>query len=434
MGIRIGIGNTLIGQADLTAWQNYWKQQADVLGLYFLADLAAGKIYNRVKGRETEYLTVTGASGAENFQCPNIQAYIDADTDFIWFKTDHSQRPATSTAELVGYDLQHTPVKFGNASPNAIECIMILANNLSQANLFRLHHDFTLPIMWSGAWIDYGYEKSNRSNNEQQLWTPEAVIHPTVSTATVETGAPANVVLTFSNALDNTSVPASSAFAIAGKTINNVAVAGAVVTLTVTVPYVFGNSGITVAYTAPSTNKLRAASAGGVVNDFSGQAVTNNVAPATSYANAGGTGDRRASITISTNMGMDASYTTLNDLINGNTSTTWGLMFSDSTAGHYIQFSWGAGISKIINELKWYQSAAYAHGVLKLMGSQSDVSNPADNTFEDVGSNFTLTANTVQTITAMASNTKAYRHYRIVRVSGGWNTNDWQNEVEFKIY
>ena len=51
--------------------------------------------------------------------------YETADTDYIWFKTDSSQR-TTTTAELIGYDFTRTIVKYANVTPYAIEAIMIL--------------------------------------------------------------------------------------------------------------------------------------------------------------------------------------------------------------------------------------------------------------------------------------------------------------------
>ena len=99
---------------------------------------------------------------------------------------------------------------------------------------------------------------------------------PVVSTATVEDADRDKVVITFSLPLDDSYVPATTDFALAGKTITGIAVVGAVVTLTVSVAYANGNV-ITVDYTKPVSNYLRDGF-NAIVDSFADQAVTNNIA------------------------------------------------------------------------------------------------------------------------------------------------------------
>lgn len=99
---------------------------------------------------------------------------------------------------------------------------------------------------------------------------------PLTVSAEVTQADPDKVAITFDQALLDTSVPATTAFALAGKTISNVAIVGAVVTLTVTVTYEYGDT-ITVDYTKPGANQLKALIGGGQVASFSGQVVTNNI-------------------------------------------------------------------------------------------------------------------------------------------------------------
>lgn len=158
------------------SWQTYWSHQSEVLFFGLYSEIADGKMPNKVIGA-TDYLTVAGVAGSETYQCPNTAAYIAADTDYIWFKTDETQR-TTTTAELIGYDLQRTPIYYLDDAPNSIIAIMILKSGetLSVTKIDKLHKDFHLPIMWDNAWNDNGREKSNRSDTEQILWTPEPVI------------------------------------------------------------------------------------------------------------------------------------------------------------------------------------------------------------------------------------------------------------------
>ncbi len=85
---------------------------------------------------------------------------------------------------------------------------------------------------------------------------------------TVEDASRAEVVIVWAWNLDATSVPDVSAFTIAGKTITNVAVAGGLVTLTVSVAYDFGDVPGDVVYVAPALNPLKQESSGSVVNNF----------------------------------------------------------------------------------------------------------------------------------------------------------------------
>lgn len=94
-----------------------------------------------------------------------------------------------------------------------------------------------------------------------------------IASASVEYSDPTKVLINFMWNLDATSVPDVSAFILAGKTITNVEVAGAQITLTVSVAYVYGDS-ITVEYTVPILNGLIQESSGSWVNNFT-QAVSN---------------------------------------------------------------------------------------------------------------------------------------------------------------
>jgi len=174
MGLTIGnyIG---IGKNSGKSLSQYWKNQIDTL-LFFgqIKNISGGRLYNEMTG-SSDYLTVGGSAGSWTFQCPNTAAYIAADTDYIWFKTDESQR-TTTTAELIGYDLQRTPVKYNDTAPNAIVAIMILKAGETIVGTKRnyLFRDMWLPILWDNNLNAYGRIKSNRIG--QQLWTPETVI------------------------------------------------------------------------------------------------------------------------------------------------------------------------------------------------------------------------------------------------------------------
>jgi hypothetical protein len=172
MGLTIGnyIG---IGKNSGISLSQYWAQQSEVLFFGLYSEISEGQMPNKVTG-STDFLTVAGVAGSETYQCPNTAAYIAADTDYIWFKTDTTPRTVT-TAELIGYDLQRTPVKYEDESPNEIVAIIILNAAVTGTKRDRLFRDMWLPILWDNVWNDFGKLKSNRPDTAQILWTPETL-------------------------------------------------------------------------------------------------------------------------------------------------------------------------------------------------------------------------------------------------------------------
>lgn len=147
----------------------------------------------------------------------------------------------------------------------------------------------------------------------------------------------------------------------------------------------------------------------------------------TSYANAGGSGNRTSSIPTLTQSGANAplaSTANLSYLINGSVdNANW--LANGVADGQWLRFDFGT--SKVIDEIKWYQSTSAAQGTWKFQGS-SDGS-----TWSDVGSSFALGGATTQTVTAISGNTSSYRYYRIIKVSGSTSAAPYSQEIEFKI-
>lgn len=152
-------------------WPAYWANSGDFLFFGEISKITGGKLYNQVTGA-TDYLTVGGTAGSYTFQAPDNATYIAADTDYIWFKTDETLR-TTTEAELVGYDLQRTPTKYDDASPNLLRWIGILklATTLTGTERNNLFKSFELPILWDNDLNGNGHIKSNRTG--QNLWVPE---------------------------------------------------------------------------------------------------------------------------------------------------------------------------------------------------------------------------------------------------------------------
>lgn len=147
--------------------------------------------------------------------------------------------------------------------------------------------------------------------------------------------------------------------------------------------------------------------------------------PETSYANTGGTGDRRASITM-TNSGIITGSPPYNNWIDGNTSENDDYFNSDSLSGSdYVR--WQFAESKVINQIRFYQETLDFHGFWKVQGS-NDASS-----WTDIGHQFQLGGELMQIITAPHGNATGYLYYQIVGVSGSTSDVPYIREVEFKI-
>jgi hypothetical protein len=90
---------------------------------------------------------------------------------------------------------------------------------------------------------------------------------PVISLVQVPQTSSNIIEITFDQILDGTSVPATTAFAIVGKTISNVSIIGAVVSITVTVDFVYGDI-FSVSYTKPLTNPLKSLATSSKADSF----------------------------------------------------------------------------------------------------------------------------------------------------------------------
>ena len=100
------------------------------------------------------------------------------------------------------------------------------------------------------------------------------VVAPTLVSAIIQASNPSNIVLTYSELLTVSPLPAFSDFVLnLSKTVTAISIVGSVVTLTVNAPYVGGNMP-TISYTS-GVNKIKDL-AGNIAGNLVGQVVTNN--------------------------------------------------------------------------------------------------------------------------------------------------------------
>ena len=151
---------------------------------------------------------------------------------------------------------------------------------------------------------------------------------------------------------------------------------------------------------------------------------TSTAVPA--YTNPGGTGNRTSSITVTSTLTVQGSGTFQQAVDGDKTSAVW-WWAGVAASGKYFRFDFGAGASKVINEVKWYQSNATAQGVWQWQGSNDGTN------WTNIGANFNLGGVATLTDTAMSANTTGYRYYQILGISGNTSSSPFQYETEFKI-
>jgi hypothetical protein len=153
-----------------------------------------------------------------------------------------------------------------------------------------------------------------------------------------------------------------------------------------------------------------------------------SVAVSTSYSNPGGSGDRTSGIpTITQSGASNPMNSTVNffQLKDGNKATSNIWMSNGCADGEWLKFDFST--AKVINEIKYFQSATQTQGVWQWEGSNDN------STWTSIGSTFTLGGATTSTITALSANTTAFRYYRMKKISGSTNQSPYALEFEFKI-
>lgn len=141
----------------------------------------------------------------------------------------------------------------------------------------------------------------------------------------------------------------------------------------------------------------------------------------TSYGNAGGTGNRTSSITTTTN-GITAGSGVASNLLDGTQSNNYWWTNASNTGAEWIKWDFGSGVTKIINQIRWYQDTRDSHGVWDLEGSNDNSS------WTSLHGGFTLRPGMIE-----IPNTTAYRYYRMRAISGSRVSASWNREIEFKI-
>lgn len=143
----------------LSKFEILWVGQID--GSKLLSTVAGSHIDVNDKDFSSSY--IPGSTQA-TFQLQDVQRFKAADTDNLWFDEAGLVRQVP-LSELVDFDYQSTVVKYSNSAPYNVSWIGLLRADevLTQQQIDQLHFYFSLNIMWSGFYNDFGSLKDNRS-------------------------------------------------------------------------------------------------------------------------------------------------------------------------------------------------------------------------------------------------------------------------------
>jgi len=266
------LGNRIGGSSG--SWSGWWRSQ-NVFDFFWYNTPPVGndlvsilsdhrKIAITGKDFTTNYIPYTSTS---TFKLVADADMITDDADLLWFTSGGSQE-AVTVARIVDYDYTRTVVFYDNDSPYDIRAIGILKSTvtLTSSQLNRLHRDFSLWMFWSGSYNENGFAKENRA----------VEVIPSIVTVAVDTGSTADILITFSENMDQGSISAIAAFNIPGKTISTIVYNSALILkITVTVAFVGGDTP-TLDYTKPIGNPIQSL-LGGKLASFTGKVVTNGI-------------------------------------------------------------------------------------------------------------------------------------------------------------
>lgn len=143
------------------------------------------------------------------------------------------------------------------------------------------------------------------------------------------------------------------------------------------------------------------------------------VVVSTSYSNTGGTGNRTGIITVTWSGTNGAGVPSM--LVNGTQADEY--WWTAGQTSKILKFDFGS--AKVIDEFKWYQSGAIAHG-----GSNTFEGSNDDSAWTTLTTGINLGSSATQTVPI--TNTTAYRYYRI-SVPGATSASPYLREIEFKI-
>ncbi len=239
-----------------------------------------------------------------------------------------------------------------NANSGATPTITVaMPNTVDIVLLLNADHTVTISVTQ-----DATYARSVDSNYTLERITSQIAVVPTFETA-ISADDGSTIAMTYDIDLDATSEPAVGSFTLAGTSsvVASLAIASAVVTLTLDTPILYGET-VTLSYAVPETTPLIADGDGAVAAALSAESVTNSTPPV--YAS-GTTNAAGSSITMTWGGPLNESSTPANGdfTLNGDDATVTGVNVTGSTVvltltgvveyGDTITMDYTAGVNPI---------------------------------------------------------------------------------------
>jgi uncharacterized protein (TIGR02145 family)/uncharacterized repeat protein (TIGR02059 family) len=230
-------------------------------------------------------------------------------------QTSYGGQATSISAQNVTNNVASIPVYVGSVIENATPALLEMTYNLTLANIVPATSAFTvivnsvsrsvISVSVSGTKVQLTLSSAVNNGDvvtvaytrpgSNPLQTPSGGQAASISamgvtnnvasipvyvSSVIENATPALLAMTYNMTLANV-IPATSAFTVmvnsVQRTVNNVAISGTKVQLTLASAVVYGDV-VTVAYTKPGTNQLQTPSGGQAVS-ISARSVTNNVLP-----------------------------------------------------------------------------------------------------------------------------------------------------------
>ena len=143
----------------------------------------------------------------------------------------------------------------------------------------------------------------------------------------------------------------------------------------------------------------------------------------TSYANIGGSGERRPWVTTSGTLTFASGDAT--HMINGLTGTNDAWINSGQSTATLI-FDFGSSNSPVIDEFTWFQDGSHSQGTWKFSGS------PDNSTWTDLLTGINL-GNAAAADVHAVTNSTGYRYYRLAQTGGSTSSSPYTRQINFKI-
>jgi len=136
------------------------KLSSKIIGWFKESEEVGGVQPNRMDGGATVLTVVSGTGLNKVYQLP--AGWVAYDTDYAWWKTDGSLS-VTDGNRLIAYDFARTIVKYDSIAPYTLREIVILSDDLTDAEKISITKYMKLSPFTFNEWIEGGEIKENRA-------------------------------------------------------------------------------------------------------------------------------------------------------------------------------------------------------------------------------------------------------------------------------